>query len=563
LTDTATGMSVGRANAVFVFGRGENTTSIVSPVVVRVNDQSDTVRMRFTGSVSFDNNAVEHLFESVLPTADNILMTIGLPKKFFEISIVNFEVASIRDVASKISGFSADVPILIAILSACLQVPVQEDIVLTGHIASPDGDIRMVKNFPSKLSAVVKSRSNRTFIHPVIDADHSLSSLSPSEKQRIEHAVEEANQKIRLVSVHDVEDLVRTVFNDHQIVMASLKQAFFGSPTSRLCGRSPCTKAVDYLTKNIEKRFWSVLECQLISAKVYEAKKLLQAFISFHINRKSYPKLFGTRLSNLIFSLPPDIRRFKLKYPLMPISKHIQLSQFAQESDYEDILMLFKVASAETRGTTGFLSGADTESKKDAILDSAEGKLDIIQAEISAEALATKFGIQIDSARATYVIDSVIVKSYGGFYDSTISFFAHLIRHTRNLSDPVDMKVVGAEAFELLEKAFSREGGVQAAYAEALCGLRGGMKLVIDQITEAFKKEEQYKYVNFVFKAALDPLDWDGKVALMGELLKRLKNHLPSEIVSQPPERYARYYDTILRAYINSVDQVKSLFRSY
>ena len=225
--------------------------------------------------------------------------------------------------------------------------------------------------------------------------------------------------------------------------------------------------------------------------------------------------------------------------------------------------MLFKVASAETRGTTSFLSGADTESKKDAILDSAEGKLDVIQAEISAEALATKFGIQIDSARATYVIDSVIVKSYDGFYDSTISFFVHLIRHTRNLSDPVDMKVVGAEAFELLEKAFSREGGVQAAYAEALCGLRGGMKLVIDQITEAFKKEEQYKYVNFVFKAALDPLDWDGKVALMGELLKRLKNHLPSEIVSQPPERYARYYETILRAYIHSIDQVKSLFRSY
>ena len=318
MTDTATGLSIGRANAVFVFGRGENTTSIVSPVVVRVNDQSDTVRMRFTGSVSFDNKTVEHLFKSVLPTADNILMTIGLPKRSFEISIVNFGVASIRDVGSKIFGFSADVPILIAILSACLHIPVQEDIVFTGHIASPDGDIRMVKNFSSKLSAVVKSRSNRTFIHPVIDSDHSLSSLSPSEKQRIENAVEEANQKIRLIPVHDVEDLVRTVFNEQQVVMASIKQGFFGSPISRLCGRSPCTKAVDYLTKNIEKRFWDILERQLLSAKVYESKKLLQAFISLHINRKRYPKLFGTRLSNLISSLPPEIRHFKLKYPLMP-----------------------------------------------------------------------------------------------------------------------------------------------------------------------------------------------------------------------------------------------------
>ena len=409
MADTTTGMSIGRANAVFVFGRGENTTSIVSPVVVRVTDQSDTVRIRFTGSVSFDINTVDHLFKSVLPTADKILTTIGLPKKNFEISIANFGIAAIKDVGSKISGFSADVPILIAILCASLNIYAQEDIVFTGHIASPDGDIRMVRNFPSKLSAVVEDRSIKTFIHPVIDADHSLSLLSPSEKQRIENAVEVTNQKIQLISIHDVEDLVRTVFNDHQIVMASLKQGFFGSPISRTCGRSPCTKAVDYITNNIEKRLWGVLESLLMSAKVYETKQLLQAFISFHINRKIYPKLFGARLSNLIYSLPPEIRYFKLKYPLMPISKHIQLSQFAQDTDYEDLQLLFMAVFSENTWRANKIDQYyKTNNFTNAI--SQHDALQLILSEINKDKITFIIDMPIDLAGDSYTINSVIFK---------------------------------------------------------------------------------------------------------------------------------------------------------
>ena len=338
-----------------------------------------------------------------------------------------------------------------------------------------------------------------------------MSSLSPSEKQRIENAVELANQKIRLISIHDVEDLVRTVFNDHQVVMASMKQGFFGSPISRTCGRSPCTKAVDYLTKNIEKRFWDVLECQLISAKVYDSKKMLQAFISFHINRKIYPKNFGARLSNLIYSLPPEIRHFKLKYPLMPISKHIQLSQFAKNTDYEDLQLLFMAVFSEN---TWRANKTDQFYKAKKYTDdiSQHDVLQLILSEINEDKITFLIGMPIDLARDSYTISSVIVKSSEEFNSKFTSFYIHLIRRTRGLLTSIDLDSSGADALDLLERAISQLGGYKGAFAEAKCGK---LRYILNLMTEQFKQEEKEKYINYVLRSILGPMKWEVKVEVM------------------------------------------------
>ena len=82
-------------------------------------------------------------------------------------------------------------------------------------------------------------------------------------------------------------------------------------------------------------------------------------------------------------------------------------------------------------------------------------------------------------------------------------------------------------------------------------------------VVEICLGEEQEKHINFVLKLMMDSLDWEGKVALMGEVLKRLEPHLPPEIISQPPERFAAHYESIVRAYVQSMDRVKSVFRSF
>jgi hypothetical protein len=49
----------------------------------------------------------------------------------------------------------------------------------------------------------------------------------------------------------------------------------------------------------------------------------------------------------------------------------------------------------------------------------------------------------------------------------------------------------------------------------------------------------------------------------MRALLERLKPHLPSETIAQPPEKFVAHYDEIIRAYVESIDKVKSIFRKF
>ena len=88
------------------------------------------------------------------------------------------------------------------------------------------------------------------------------------------------------------------------------------------------------------------------------------------------------------------------------------------------------------------------------------------------------------------------------------------------------------------------------------------MRFVLDVITEQYKLEQQSKHVSRVLYEALDPLNWNERVAFMRALLDRLSPHLPPDLCGQPPERFARHYDIIVKTYVRSLDQVKQMLRT-
>jgi hypothetical protein len=546
----------GRANTVLLFGQGDRVTAVISTVIVHEKEHGE--RIRFPGPATFDSKTAQHVVEVVLAAADSVLKGLNLPEKYFDISVVNLDSTAMMDIGLNIFGFSTDVPILLAILSASLQMAVPEDIVSTGHIASPDGDIRMVRNIPAKLEAAVKAGIH-TFIHPAIAEENPLDSLSPGEKQSAADALANAKRDIRTMPVHDIGELVREVFSDEQAVLASLRLGFYKHPVSPIA-ETGSGRAIQFLAQNNEGRFWTVLERQLLQARNNDARDLLLALAQFHIDRKKYPKGLGHGLLRLIQSLPPQTRHLKLNFPLLPMSESIRLSQYANESDHEDVRLLLGAAFGE-RPWQAPKIGKATEPGEDTDSNHDKGKLQAILSEISAEALTNQIGLPIDTARAVYMMDSVTINSYEEFNDTIASFYLHLIRHKRKLSESVDLEAAGAEAFELLERTFSKKGGLQAALAEARTPVNGGLRFVFDMVTEQFKREEQEKHVNRVLKSALDPLDWKGKVDLMGALMKCLGPHLQPEISSQPPERFAVHYEVIIRTYLESMERVNSIFR--
>jgi len=551
--------ATGRANAVLVFGSGDNTVACLTSVVVRICPSKDAVSLRFSGPVHFEKKVVSHILDVILPLAVSLLEPLGLNPPCFEVSVTNIDVASINDLGVNISGFSADVSVFMAIFSACLSIAFPS-VVFTGHLGSVDGEIRMVKGIPAKLAVAVKTDSIDSFVHPTLDHDSSLGLLSPLEKQKTSEAIVQAQNEIKTAAVSHIDSLLRTVLNDEQIVKASLKRGFFKPPDLDLGDETACQKATRFLALNNEKRFWAVLERHLIGGKNDDAHKLLLALTRYHIDQATYFSKFGRKLLRLVQSVPPATRRLKIKFPLLPLSEAAHLCRFAKDENYRDIPLLYKAILGETYQSPQNFAQNHKLSKQDRADDNR--LLDSLLSEIDADVLLPKIGSPIDSARASYVMDAVVIDSSEAFHETISAFYLHLQRYTETEFAPCDSKSDPRDAMNLLEEAFIHQGGYQAALAEAKFAINGGLRYVFDKMTDQFKREEYEKHVNFILKSFLKPLEWEDRVAVIKEIMTRFSAYLPAEVLSQPPEQFIKHLDTIVKAIVQFIDRVKSLFRS-
>lgn len=557
--------STGRARTVLVFGAGEAATAAVSTVVARVQRGAGRDRLLFTGPAVYEQKLISHLRQTVLPVVDQIVQRLTAHRrpttklKTFEVSTVNLGAASTAEVGLSISGYSADVPVLLALLSAVLRIPLPQDVVTTGHVASSDGDIRFVASIPAKLAAAIQDPSVSRFVFPALDADASLQGLSPAERDRLKAAINEAKGGIRMAAVSDVAQLIRQVVPEESVVLSSLRGSFFESEDRSESSATPIEHAVSFLAADNDERFWRVLERRLLAGNSEATQELLLARSRYHVRRRKYPGSLGRKLSQLVQSLPPATRRMRSLFPLLPRDACLRVCRFAGEDDYEDVQCLMDSAVGKVAGRPRE-SVAVTETTSTTV-DNATVAVEAVLAEIDAEALVRKIGLPIDSARASYVMGDVLIESSAEFNDAVSGFYLTLLRHTYTEPVSANAAELADEALDLLEQAFADKGGVNAARAEARDGIHGGMRFVLDVMTERYKVMQQSKHVSRVLQEALDPLDWSHRVAFMRALIDRLGPHLPAEIRDQPPERFARHYGEIVQTYAQSLDRVKQLLR--
>ena len=288
---------------------------------------------------------------------------------------------------------------------------------------------------------------------------------------------------------------------------------------------------------------------------------LLNAMVNFYQQHKRYPENLGNRLLQLIQSLPPETRRLKVEFPLISMAKCINIAQFGAESDHKDVKPFFEAISGEIGRHLVRTSKAVSADEPDDSLDRGHQILLSIQSEISVDALVS-ITHPIDLAWATYCLGSIIIETSEEFDAATTAYFIHLKRHTRKISEPMTLRDAGAEALDLLERSFAQNGGSKSAFVEAKSGTRGGLSHVLTKMTNQYKKEEVSKHVNWVLKSTLDPLDFDTKTAVVKALMEDIGPHLPADIADQPPEKFSNFWDTIIRTYSESMQQVSSLFRS-
>jgi len=532
-------------------------------MIADTRDETESKRISFVGDVIFEDSAIEHVEDVLIPIVDNVLDLLGLAKKSFVISVVNPGGVAISNLRVNISGFSTDVPMLVTMLSAALNMPVGDDILSTGRITSSGGDITVVKAIPAKISAALDDKSIHYFIYPVFDKDRSLGVLSPVETEDAEVAVINAKGSLKMTAVNDIAGLIQAVFTDDAIVLSSLQEEFFAVDGSKRSAGNPMSSTVCFLADNNRIRFWDVLERYFHAAENENAKRLLLAYSQFHIRNKTYPKEFGRELIQLLRSLPPNTRNDKIEFPVLPILECTKLTHFAVESDTEDIGLLYDAARGKAIWTEPAITTRPRTTGTQIKNDKDQELVDSIISQIDSTTLAKIIGVPIDTGRATYRLNSLMVKSNEEFHDVVTGFYLHLERHMHPVSESVDMNRVRDDAVALVERTFADKGGVDAAMNEAGDGIHGGMKFILDCMTEQFKTECQSKHVNRVIRDTLGSLNREARVSFISALLKRLSAHLPHEITMGQPERFVEHYDIIVKAYVKSLDKINEIFRRF
>jgi hypothetical protein len=194
--------SIGRAKTVLLGGDG--VRAVITSVVVRATEADRSPRVCFIGPGAFSDSSAQHIMDVVVPIVDRILEGLRFPRRGFDVSLVNLGATAIAEIGLKASGFSADVPAFLALLSAGLSMSLPQDMVATGHVASTDGDIASVRAIPAKLAAAQADPTIRRFVYPATAGDGSLPVLSPAALRELEDAVVSARDRLRLSAVGNV-----------------------------------------------------------------------------------------------------------------------------------------------------------------------------------------------------------------------------------------------------------------------------------------------------------------------------------------------------------------------
>ena len=547
----------GRVKALLVFGNDAAPKSVVTTLIAE-RQEGPSGRVNVRGHVRFSPVTMEHIRSVVHPVVVGVCRELCVEAGSFVLQGVNIGAASAVDVGVEVSGFSADLPVAIAMLSARLRLTVPDDVAVTGHLASRHGEIRVVRNLAAKLAAAADDESVNAVVCPSLLGDLSFRDLAGSEYRDVEQVMEEHRSRISIRPAAHFAEAVSHIFDERAMVHGALAGGYLGRRFPYRENTTVIHATARVLGSHTRKRFFTLAESILAAGDIVAARELMQAWVAHHVRRRTYPHGFARRVHGMIRSTPPAIRS-AMRPGLLSVESCIALSQFATERDRGDVFELYDTVARVghywgERGTD-----APKRRQRDAERSST---LQIVASEIDPDHLTEMIGIPIDAARGSYGLDSPVVRSHGELLDVVSSFYLHVLRHTDRLRGETAPDAVAADALALLEKAFAREGGVAAARAEATVGAQGGMRTILDRMTEQYKRERQEDYVRHVLATAIDPLDWPAKVAFMKDFVAVHPDAIPAELAGEPAERFAGSYEAIVRTLVRSMAEVKQVFRA-
>jgi len=532
-----------RVKTVLVVQDGSEDIAIVTDLIVSVTSGGASSRLEFTGPAQFNSQTIEHIRDTVLTIADRLVSNLGLDESTYAISVANLGIASVSDLGIQVAGFSADCAILLGMISASLDIRIPDDLVVTAHLASKDGHIGPVRSLRSKLLAAAEHKSIHRFIYGSLDGDGSLNKLAPTEIKDAITGLTSVRDRLRTTPITTITELIGIAFNDEEVVRASLTGGFWGMPPPPDDSASHLQQCTSFFLKHLEDRHWVVLEELLRDGRTERAETLVRARVAHATRTRTYPPQFGQRLIALLSSLPPGLRRLNITKPLLSAEDARLLSSIANPSEFDDLPHLFEATSTQSFSTTPNLGRSSTH-QRDKRTDCEV--LDAILRETDTVLVAERIHVPIDNARGSYRLDKSVVSNYDEFLAVVTSYYNHVMRRLGIICGSTNSSDVTSEAIDKVSEAYRGDGGFSAAVNQGIVGTDGGMLTVLDRITDFFKRDTEQKYINGVFKRAIDSRVLAERVNIVKAILARLASILPEEYGEEDPTAYADNHEKLL-----------------
>jgi len=167
-----------------------------------------------------------------------------------------------------------------------------------------------------------------------------------------------------------------------------------------------------------------------------------------------------------------------------------------------------------------------------------------------------------DEARMRYPLRRNTVDSFDEFVEGIGDYYAYHLAACLGNGGRLSREEASGRAKELLDHEYRRrQGDILSAFNDAHDGLNGGMRGVLDAITDGLKFESMERYIRGVFDRHIAPNSWEAKVEIIRQFIRVCGAHMASSFRADQPERYAQNYQDLISSYINGLRETSSIFR--
>jgi len=483
--------------------------------------------------------------DRLIPYVRSGLDQLGLGGVHWRVSLRFPDAAAHADQPCRLEGPSADAACLAALIASALGLEVRSNTLLTGAAHMEDQSLGVVGSLPEKLMATMRYPSIRRFIHPPIDTDGS-NAWSSEVLDLWEQVCDRTGHRVRRRACNDLNTAIKHLIDPDSRVIVSLRQGWFANNTP-----AHSSGWVKWL-QQVDDTVWQKhLDRRIRTGNKTAVRRLLESRVGYALRQGCYPSGFGACLAGSLRAVPAGRRRSQLRGTLIRpdlLNRCKELAGPSEQADAEHLVL----------GATGRVAKSTSRPIDNATPQERLAWLIEHQSDLQTSARIDR---ALDAARLSFQPGSDEVYDADSFLDLITSFCTHLKRHAGLPVSP-EADLVQGEASSLLIRAYAREGGYGTALANALDHTHGGIRRVLDVMTDTLKAEYREAEAISANNLALEGHDLKDALLQAKELLKRLRPILPERFKDLPPEFAVAEMKALVHETIQAGDRIDQRLRS-